>query len=122
VHVLTVARVVALELREGLRVGVEVPEGEPPPRSASTLRSSQPAGKGMKSPGEASSTLIDSSSFRRGMARRMASCSGTSLRWTSTVVGRQPKRTAVVRQVADAFLLGRCVKRSDELPDPFGVG
>jgi hypothetical protein len=31
VYVLTVARVVALELREGLRVGIEVVEGEPPP-------------------------------------------------------------------------------------------
>jgi hypothetical protein len=42
------------------------------------------------------------------------------------VDGRRPPaekdRRCPARQVADAFLLGRGVERSDELLDPFGVG
>jgi hypothetical protein len=53
----------------------------------------------MKSAGEASSTLTASSSLIRGSARRTSSCSGSSLMSISSVVGRQPRRTAVVPPV-----------------------
>src|SRR5712692_2333688 len=49
----------------------------------------------MKSAGEASSTLTASSSLIRGSARRTSSCSGSSLMSMSSVVARQPSRTAV---------------------------
>ena len=93
--VITVLCVVALELRESLRVRVEVGKTSRFPRSAVGLRASHPAGSGMKSPGEASSTLTSSSFFSPGIARRTESWSGTSFRSTSTVVGRQPADTAV---------------------------
>jgi hypothetical protein len=68
-------------------------------RPTNRLRSRHPLGRGRKSAGEASSTLIESSSFKRGIARSTSSCSGSSFRCTSTVVARHPRTTAVAPPV-----------------------
>ena len=89
----------AFELGQRLGVRVEVVVGEPAVALIEMRRSRQPSGSGMKSMGDASSTLIRSSSFSAGSARRSESSSGSILMSTSIVVGRQPTRTAVAPPV-----------------------
>jgi hypothetical protein len=91
--------VAALGLGERLSVEVEVVIGDAASRPMKVLRSSQPGGTGMKSSGEASSTLISSCSLMRGIALRRSSLSGTRWRSTSMVEARQPSRTAVAPPV-----------------------
>lgn len=97
--VFKVLGVAALDLGEGLRVQVVMVEEQAALLGDEGLCSSQLGRTGMKSPGDASSTLISSSSFRRGIARNSRSCLGTNLRSTSMVDGRKPTRTAVALPV-----------------------
>jgi hypothetical protein len=94
-YVAEVLLVAPLDFRECLAIQVEMEEGYLA-KLTDKCRSSQPGGIGMKSAGEASSTLIWSSSFNAGIARKSASSSGRITRSTSMVVPRHPIKTAVV--------------------------
>jgi hypothetical protein len=86
----------ALELRERLRVHVEVIEGGTPHLRDEDTAVLHPGGTGMKSAGDAISTLIRKRSFREGIARSSAASSGRMTKSTSIVEARHPISTAVV--------------------------
>jgi hypothetical protein len=124
VHVLAVARVVALELREGLRVRIEVVEGEPPATLDEHAALLPAGGQGNEVAGRGELDVDRQLVLQARDRPQDGVLLGNELE--VDVDGRgspaEEDRRCPTRQVAEAFLLGRRVEGGDELLDSLAVG